>query len=136
MVPSPGESAGEWWDATGQPEAATQLARRLGLPSGDFDPLVMFLHDVPDEVVRESAAHVVAQSGKPFEAPWPLTAWPDVPTRFLLCRDDRLFPAELQRRVVRERLGITPDEMDGGHLPALHSPDELARRLLEYEKSS
>ena len=31
---------------------------------------------------------------------------------FLLCRDDRFFPAEFQRRVVRERLGITPDEME------------------------
>ena len=56
-----------------------------------------------------------------------------MPTRFLLCRDDRLFPAEFQRRVAKERLGITPDEMDGGHLPALHSPAELAGRLLEYE---
>ncbi len=74
------------------------------------------------------------QSDTPFVAPWPLSAWPDVPTRFLLCRDDRLFPAEFQRRVVKERLGITPDEMDGGHLPALHSPDELARRLLAYEQ--
>ena len=55
-----------------------------------------------------------------------------MPTRFLLCRDDRFFPAEFQRRVVRERLGITPDEMDGGHLPALGRPKELARRLDAY----
>ena len=73
--------------------------------------------------------HVRDQSGTPFEKPWPLAAWPDVPTRFLLCRDDRFFPAEFQRRVVRERLGITPDEMDGGHLPALSRPQELAERL-------
>ena len=55
-----------------------------------------------------------------------------MPTRFLLCRDDRFFPAEFQRRVVRERLGIEPDEMDGGHLPALSHPHELAERLLQY----
>ena len=36
------------------------------------------------------------------------------------------------RRVVRERLGITPDEMDGGHLPALSRPKELAERLEAY----
>jgi len=52
-----------------------------------------------------------------------------VPTTFLLCRDDRFFPADFQRRVVTERLGITPDEMDGGHLPALAHPDELVERL-------
>jgi len=34
--------------------------------------------------------------------------------------------------VVRERLGIVPDEMDGGHLPALARPRELAERLLAY----
>jgi len=39
--------------------------------------------------------------------PSPLKAWPNVPTRVLLCREDRLFPAEFLRRVARERLGIT-----------------------------
>ena len=57
--------------------------------------------------------------------PWPLEAWPDVPTRVLLCRGDRMFPAEFQRRVARERLGIEPDEMDGGHY-ICHQPPEGA----------
>ena len=55
-----------------------------------------------------------------------------MPTRFLLCRNDRFFPAEFMRRVVKERLGITPDEMDGGHLPALSRPKELVDRLEAY----
>jgi pimeloyl-ACP methyl ester carboxylesterase len=67
--------------------------------------------------------------------PWPLKALPDVPTRFLLCRDDRFFPAGFMRRVVRERLHITPDEMDGGHLPALSRPKELAERLEAYRRA-
>ena len=75
---------------------------REGRPTdGDFDPLVTFLHDVPPEVVAHAGEHVKVQSGTPFEKPWPLEAWPDVPTRFLLCRDDRFFPAEFMRRVVR-----------------------------------
>jgi hypothetical protein len=45
---------------------------------------------------------------------------------------DRLFPADFQRRVVRERLGIVPDEIDSGHLPALSRPAELAERLITY----
>jgi hypothetical protein len=49
-----------------------------------------------------------------------------------LCREDRFFPAAFQRRVVHERLGIVPDEMAGGHLPALAHPDELVRRLEAY----
>jgi pimeloyl-ACP methyl ester carboxylesterase len=135
MVPRPGESPGEWWSNTGWEEARGDLARRYGDPGGDdFDVVGTFFHDVPDDVTAEAMARgETAQSGTPFEKPWPLDAWPDVPTRFLLCRDDRFFPAEFQRRVVKERLGITPDEMDGGHLPALAHPKELAARLLAYE---
>ena len=63
---------------------------------------------------------------------WPLAAWPNVPTRVLLCREDRLFPARFVRRVALERLGIMPDEIDGGHCPALSRPKELADRLESY----
>ena len=120
MVPRPGESAGDWWANTGHE-----------LPD-PFDPAVVFAHDLPTGLAAASLEHVRQQSGTPFEQPWPLAAWPDVPTRFLLCRDDRFFPAEFQRRVVAERLGIVPDEMDGGHLPALARPDELVQRLEAY----
>ena len=124
MVPKPGEPAGEWWTNTGHvfPEP--------------FDPAFVFLHDVPPDVAAASIDHVREQSGAPFEKPWPLDAWPDVPTRFLLCRDDRFFPADFQRRVVRERLGLEPDEMRGGHLPALAHPDELVQRLESYRLST
>jgi pimeloyl-ACP methyl ester carboxylesterase len=124
MVPRPGESPAEWWVNTRHDEARG--------PDASDDPAVMFLHDVPDDVVAESVAHLRVQSATPFEKPWPRDAWPDVPTRFLLCRDDRFFPAEFQRRVVCERLRIVPDEMDGGHLPALSRPQELAARLDAY----
>jgi pimeloyl-ACP methyl ester carboxylesterase len=133
MVPTPGESPGDWWGNTGWEAAHQEKAEQDGRELGEeFDPVAEFLHDVPADVIAESIHHVRNQSGTPFEKPWPLDAWPDVPTRFLLCRDDRFFPAELQRRVVNERLGITPDEMDGGHLPALSRPQELAQRLEAY----
>jgi pimeloyl-ACP methyl ester carboxylesterase len=114
MTPRPGESPGEWWTNTGHQ-----------FP----DPAVIFAHDLSPELAEESLAHLRVQSETPFAKPWPLDAWPEVPTRFLLCRDDRFFPAEFQRRVVRERLGIVPDEMGGGHLPALARPEELVQRL-------
>jgi pimeloyl-ACP methyl ester carboxylesterase len=50
----------------------------------------------------------------------------------LIGRDDRLFPPSYLRRVARDRLGITPDELDGGHMPALARPRELAERLVRY----
>jgi hypothetical protein len=123
MVPAPGETGGDWWQHTGHRVLS-------GVDPDDLDAL--FLHDVPAAVAAESAAHLRPQTATVFEQPSPLGAWPDVPTRFLLCRDDRFFPADFQRRVVRERLGFEPDEMDGGHLPALAHPHELATRLLVY----
>lgn len=132
MVPAPGESPGDWWSATGQQEAFVEDARRHGRDETGSDVEEMFLHDVPADVAAAGADHVHDQSGTPFEKPWPGTAWPDVPTRFLLCREDRFFPADFQRRIVEERLGIVPDEMPGGHLPALHSPADLATRLHTY----
>lgn len=134
MTPKPGESPGEWWEATGQAGAAAEQAVLEGRVPGDFDPLVDFFHDVPPDVVAEAmAADEIDQSGTPFEKPWPLAAWPDVPTRFLQGRDDRFFPLEFQRRVVAQRLpGVAVDEMPGGHLAALSRPVELAERLVGY----
>jgi pimeloyl-ACP methyl ester carboxylesterase len=133
MVPSPAESPGDWWTNTGWAEAKREQDERAGRPTdGEFDPVITFLHDVPPDVAAKAMAHTRNQSGAVFDKPWPLGAWPDVSTKFLLCRDDRFFPAEFMRRVSRQRLGITPDEMDSGHLPALGHPKELADRLEAY----
>jgi hypothetical protein len=133
MTPAPDETPGEWWEKTGQESAARTAALRDGRdPDAPFDPVEVFLHDVPEDVAAESAHHVRAQADTPFGDPWPLDAWPAVDTRVVACRRDRLFPLEFQHRIVRERLGITPDEIDAGHLPALSRPQELARMLLAY----
>jgi pimeloyl-ACP methyl ester carboxylesterase len=134
MIPAPGESGAEWWTNTGHEQARAEHAARAGreLPD-EFDPSDEFFHDVPQEVIDEAIKRgEPAQSGTPMAQPWPLTAWPDVPTRVLTARDDRFFPAEFQRRIARERLGITPDETPGGHLVALSRPLELADRLEAY----
>ena len=138
MVPKPGESAGEWWGATGQAAARAAYAEREGRSAEGFDPLVDFLHDVPAEVVEEAmAAGEPEQSGTPFVKPWPLAAWPDAPTRFLQGRDDRFFPLEFQRRVVAERLpGVELEELPGGHCVALSRPVELAEALGDGSRRS
>jgi pimeloyl-ACP methyl ester carboxylesterase len=123
MIPAPGEAPRDWWANTGyEPE------------DGEWrgDDIATFYHDVPPELAAEALKRGRGQSDTPTQEPWPLAAWPDVPTRFLLCRDDRLFPAAFLRRVVRERLGIAPDEIDGGHCVALSCPTELAGRLDGY----
>ena len=66
------------------------------------------------------------------DTPWPLSAWPDVPTRFVLCTDDQFFPAAFLRRVAQERLGMAADEVPGCHCAALSHPEELADLLVSY----
>jgi pimeloyl-ACP methyl ester carboxylesterase len=137
MVPVPGETPAAWWAATGQPEAMRAAAERDGrVPGGADDMVETFLHDVPAELRKAAFEHAVRQSGRPFVDPWPLEQAPDVPIRFLLCRDDRFFPADLMRRLARERLGLTADEMDGGHSVALSRPTELVERFEQLRAES
>ena len=131
MVPAAGEAPGQWWAATGQGQARIAYLRRIGLDRTDFDPIEDFFHDVP-EAVRQVAFSQPEpqQSDTPFDRPWPLQGWPDVPTRVVVGSDDRLFPLEFQRRVVRERLGIDVEVIPGGHLVSLSQPEALAERIL------
>lgn len=132
MTPKEGETAGEWWTATDYTRARQESDARLGLPE-NADLKTVFFHDVPDDVVEEAFARGEApQTERPFGPP-PMPALPaDLAVRFLVGRDDRFFPLAFQRRVVKDRLGFAPDEMEGGHLPALAHPEELVRRLEGY----
>ena len=126
MVPLPGEKGDEWSANTGYPGPAARGAE------GEDGEIAVFYHDVPPAIAAAALARGRRQSEALGGQPWPLDSWPDVPTRYLLCRDDRMFPANWIRGVVRERLGIVPDEIDGGHCPALSRPRELAERLELY----
>ncbi|WP_370617109.1 alpha/beta fold hydrolase [Mumia sp. Pv 4-285] len=124
MIPSPGETASEWWSATGSSAAR----REAGWD--DFDVARDFFHDVPDDLAAEILANGDREpSDRSFAEPWPLDAWPEVRTAVIAGTDDRIFPIAFQRRVAQDRLGLDPYEMPGGHLVALSRPSELADQL-------
>jgi pimeloyl-ACP methyl ester carboxylesterase len=123
MIPAPGEAPADYWAHTRYDQEARERYD---------DEIALFYQDVPRELAAEALKRGRTQSEARMREPSPLRAWPDVPTRVLICRDDRLFPAGFLRRVARERLGITTDEIDGGHTPALSRPNELADRLEAY----
>ena len=123
MIPAPNEAPADYWAHTRYGDEARESYE---------DAAALFYQDVPPELASEALKRGRRQSEARMGEPSPLAAWPEVPTRVMLCRDDRLFPAAFVRRVVRERLGITPDEIDGGHTPALSRPKELADRLEAY----
>ena len=132
MIPAPGETGGQWWDDVEQRSAREAEDRRQGRdPDAPFDEREMFFHDVPKAVTDEAFNRgEPRQADLPFAQPWPLAAWPDVPTTGIAGRDDRIFPADFQRKVARERLGIDLTVVPGGHLISLSNPEGLVTALL------
>jgi pimeloyl-ACP methyl ester carboxylesterase len=126
MIPMPNEAPADYWTNTRYEQEVHEHYD---------DEIALFYQDVPPELAAQALKRGRRQSEARLSEHSPLESWPDVPTRVLLCRDDRLFPAPFLRRVARERLGITPDEIDGGHTPALSRPKELADRLEAYRLS-
>ncbi|HEY4454756.1 MAG TPA: alpha/beta fold hydrolase [Pseudonocardiaceae bacterium] len=131
MVPVPGETAGEWWGNTGSGQARIDKAIKDGRDP-EFDVVRDFFHDIPADITEQALADPNTQSDGPFADPWPLPAWPDIPTKVIQGRDDRFFPLEFQRRVVADRLGLTVDDIPGGHVAAVSRPVEIADRLESY----
>jgi pimeloyl-ACP methyl ester carboxylesterase len=127
MVPAPGEAPRDWWDNTGLPTARSESG------FDGLDDFATYYHDVAPDLAAEAISRERSfPSMRTYDEPWPRAAWPDVSTHYLLCGDDRLLPPAWTRQMVRERLGITADEIDGGHCVMLSRPTELARRLASY----
>ena len=121
MIPTPGESGGQWWEGSGH--------SRVDI--GELDEAERYFHDLPPALRAEALVRPEPeQSGTPFAEPWPLASWPEVETQVLAGAEDRLFPVDFQRRLARERLGLEVQVVPGGHMAALSRPEELAAALL------
>ena len=123
MIPAPGEAPDDWPANTGFDEVMREQAQR-------YAGRDLIYHDVPPALAEQARRRSRDQSDTPGHAPWPLDAWPPVPTRFVLCTEDRFFPPGFMRQVVTDRLGVVPDEIAAGHAVALSRPKELADLLV------
>lgn len=121
MIPRPGESAEEMFSNTG-----------WEMPGGASGTIEVFYHDVDPRRAAEAVSRARPQSDATGREPWPLAAWPPIPTRAIVCGDDRFFGAEWLSGVVRDRLGIEADRLDSGHTPALSHPRELVELMESY----
>jgi pimeloyl-ACP methyl ester carboxylesterase len=131
MIPNPGETAGAWWANTGAPaaKAAHDVAEGRD-PNAEFDAQTYFFHDMPAAMFDAAGAHARDEVDRAFETPCPFEVWPDVPTHVMTGRDDRFFPAEFQRTLAADRLGLPIVEVPGGHLAGLSHPVEVTDALL------
>jgi pimeloyl-ACP methyl ester carboxylesterase len=124
MIPQPGETSEGMLEATG-----------WRMPRDHSGTIAVFYHDVDPDLAAEAVSRERRQSETTGIEPWPLDAWPDVPTHVVIGQNDRFFPADWLRGVVRERLGIEPDELPSGHTPALSRPRELVELMESYRST-
>ena len=88
-----------------------------------------FYHDVDDEVARHAWERFRHQSFTVITERTPLEVWPDVPSTYILLKEDRAVGQEWSRRRAKE-IGADLIEMDGSHSPFYSRPAELADVLV------
>jgi pimeloyl-ACP methyl ester carboxylesterase len=135
FLPSPGRSASEQRgteaiDGRIPPRTAewTDLGNDVWMV-GPNTATEIFFHDAPPAVARWATQRLRPQSYRVLTETTPLTTWPEVESRSIVCRDDRAINPEWVRGAARERLGIEAIEIGGGHSPFLTRPAELAQVL-------
>ncbi|KAF5685619.1 alpha beta-hydrolase [Fusarium circinatum] len=101
------------------------------------DPIDMMYHDLPTEEaeywVGKLSKHALTGSTDGYEVTY--EGWRDVPVWQVMTKDDRAYPYEAQKMLVRgaEKLGadVTKRIIDSAHLPMLSKPDEIVEILEE-----
>jgi pimeloyl-ACP methyl ester carboxylesterase len=95
----------------------------------------LFWQDAPPDVVAWADARLRPQSYLPMTETTPLTAWPSVDVAYVACRDDHATNPAWQLQAARERLGVEPVVLDGGHSPMVSRPAEFAEVLDRLARS-
>ena len=85
--------------------------------------------DCPREAALAAFPRLRRQARAPMLEPCPLASLPDVESTYLLARADHAVSPAWSRRAARERLGVEPVELPGGHSPTVSRPGELAAAL-------
>lgn len=85
--------------------------------------------DCDPEVAAAAAAQLRFQRSLWTEVA-PFAAWPTVEIHSIVCGDDRVVHPAWSRRVTKERLGVDPIELAGGHSPMLSRPGALTEVLV------
>jgi pimeloyl-ACP methyl ester carboxylesterase len=86
-----------------------------------------FMHDCP-ELVDDAIRRLARQSLSITQQPAQASAWQQLPTTYLVCRQDRGTPAERQREFARRAQTVV--ELDAGHHPFLAQPHTVSDLVL------
>lgn len=136
LVPEPGRSMSERLRA-GEPVFlegfGTGVARDDQGRSfwADADAAIAWLYgDCPRPVAEAAVAALRPQGRQPSVEACPLPELPAVPVVSVVCTEDLGVSPAWSRTASRERLGVEPVELPGGHSPFLSRPAALADVLI------
>ena len=134
FVPRPGISADEEFER-GEYELAPDGKRgrdsdELGRSHwvDEAAAVETLFHDCPPPQARSNAARLGPQEQSTSGEPSPLDAWPAVPSTYIRCTADRMYPPSVGPRMAA-RVGAETLEIDTGHSPFCARPGELAALL-------
>ncbi len=93
------------------------------------------LHDCPpDRLLWAHATIRVINARQAIVERYPLEQWPDAPSSYIVCTEDRTICPAWSRRIAKSQLGVDALELPGGHCPYISRPTGLAEMLLRIER--
>ena len=102
-------------------------------PTKDDKLALQYLfHDCTPEVARWALSTLrLMYAREAMSEACPLKRWPVTPCTYISCRGDRAINPAWWENAARERLGVEPVVMDGGHAPYVSRPSQLAEILCQ-----
>ena len=107
-----------------------------GAPSGDADAYIdpaffpeLFAQDLPRSTARVMAATQRPGAFGALVTPSGPAAWKDIPSLYLVSRQDRIIPPEAERAMAL-RAGATTVEIDSSHVPMMSHPGAVTKLII------
>jgi Alpha/beta hydrolase family len=134
FIPIPGRPFSDQFGQEGifppTPESTWPITRDDGLMTWPPERVIPALYpDCPVDLANWAAARLRPQSKTPHSEMCPLSEWPQVPSSYVLSREDSAVGPDWSRRAAQERLGVAAIELPGGHMSMICHPQELADEL-------
>jgi pimeloyl-ACP methyl ester carboxylesterase len=127
VIPCPGISIAEQYRADPSMFNPAWVGKN---PKDDDVAQEFVFHDCPpDRLDWAMSTRIIFYAKCAIEEPCPLQVWPSVPAAYIACKADRTIAPAWQLKAARQRLGVEPVELPGGHCPHVSRPEVLAEVL-------
>jgi pimeloyl-ACP methyl ester carboxylesterase len=119
------------------PEALRPVTDEDGMTTWPPERVIpALMPDCASDVAADAARRLRPQSSTPHAEVCPLVGWPQAPSEYILCAEDGAVGADWARRSAKQRLGTEAICLEGGHMPMLSRPAQLADALDQVVRGS